>query len=66
MPETCTIHLDRPEECPQEHICECGAALSDHHTVATYCPNRVGVYRPSAATLDRFPSQYKHLPEWPV
>lgn len=58
----CANHIGREAECPQAHVCECGAPLSGHNTIEAYCPSRAARFRPSAATLARFPEQYP-LPE---
>lgn len=58
MNEPCILHRDDLSLCPSEHVCECGYRLSEHRSVATYCPKRNGSYIPNASTLTRFPWQY--------
>lgn len=50
---------------PSEHICECGEALSLHHSAGMSCPSSPsGTYRPNAETVARFPAQYEDTLAW--
>jgi len=55
----CSNHADRPDECPQAHVCDCGAALADHVSTTMHCPNRSGSFSANVATRTRFPNQYR-------
>lgn len=58
----CQLHRDNPAECPQAHICKCGARLNEHRTVMAYCPKGIGKgFRPDRETLAAFPEQYAKI-----
>lgn len=56
----CELHKGNPSQCPQAHVCECGAVLSSHSTTSANCPCRKGNFRPDKETLKKFPSEYEH------